>query len=287
MTRAWLEGADDRVVTLVLDEAHTYTGAKGTEVAHLVRRLKERLGIRPGSNKFRAIATSASIPNVQGAEGDLTTFTSDLFGETQDSFTLIHAGVSDEEPDSRDADSRSLGAFAGFHDTFSHADPWPSIRALSQSLGLAEPSEDEDPQVALHQLLSDNEDLRWVRARTARNATRLSELAQECWPGVEQDAQERAMAGLLAAGSFARPMPLPDTPPILSMRLHAFFRGLPGPLGLPESRLHRGAQAVSRRAADRNDLHRPSPMVFGAVRRPGTGGVLMPQMWSVVRGRYS
>ena len=36
------------------------------------------------------------------------------------------------------------------------------------------------------------------------------------------------MAGLLAAGSFARPMPLPDTPPILSMRLHAFFRGLPG-----------------------------------------------------------
>ena len=36
------------------------------------------------------------------------------------------------------------------------------------------------------------------------------------------------MAGLLAAGSFARPMPLPDTPPILSMRIHAFFRGLPG-----------------------------------------------------------
>ena len=36
------------------------------------------------------------------------------------------------------------------------------------------------------------------------------------------------MAGLLAAGSYARPMPLPDTPPILSMRLHAFFRGLPG-----------------------------------------------------------
>ena len=228
ITRAWLEGADDRVVTLVLDEAHTYTGAKGTEVAHLVRRLKERLGIRSGSNKFRAIATSASIPNVQGAEGDLTTFTSDLFGEPQDSFTLIHAGVSDEVPNSRDTDSRSLGAFAGFHDRFSHADPWPSMRALSQSLGLAEPNEDVDPQVALHQLLSDNEDLRWVRARTARNATRLSELAQECWPDAEQDAQERAMAGLLAAGSYARPMPLPDTPPILSMRLHAFFRGLPG-----------------------------------------------------------
>ena len=228
MTRAWLEGGDDRVVTLVLDEAHTYTGAKGTEVAHLVRRLKERLGIRPDSNKFRGIATSASIPNVQSAEGDLATFTSELFGEPSNSFTLVHAGVSDKEPNERDMDSRSLGAFAQFHDTFSHSDPWPSMRALSQSLGLAEPNEDEDPQVALYQLVSDNEDLRWVRARTARNATRLSELAQECWPNAEQEAQERAMAGLLAAGSLARPMPLPDTPPILSMRLHAFFRGLPG-----------------------------------------------------------
>ena len=227
-TRAWLEGGDDRVITLVLDEAHTYTGAKGTEVAHLVRRLKERLGIRPGSNKFRAIATSASIPNVQGAEGDLLQFVSELFGEPQETFTLIHAGVQDEKSTKRNTDSLSLEAFAQFHDTFSHGDPWPSMRALSQSLGLADPNEDEDPQVALHQLLSESEDLRWVRAKTARNATRLSELARECWPGAEQEVQERATAGLLAAGSYARPMPLPDTPPILSMRIHAFLRGLPG-----------------------------------------------------------
>ena len=228
MTRAWLEGGDDRVVTLVLDEAHTYTGAKGTEVAHLVRRLKERLGIQPGSNKFRGIATSASIPNVESAKGALTAFTSDLFGEPQGSFTLIHAGVSDKSPQERNGDLRSLAAFAQFHDTFSHGDPWPSMAALSESLGLTRPDESKDPQVALHQLLSENEDLRWVRARTARNSTRLSELAQECWPGADQEIQERAMAGLLAAGSFARPMALPDTPPILSMRIHAFFRGVPG-----------------------------------------------------------
>ena len=164
----------------------------------------------------------------KGPRRDLTAFTSDLFGEPQNSFTLIHAGVSDEAPLERSADSLSLDAFAQFHERFSHSDPWPSMRTLSQSLGLSEPNENEDAQVALYQLLSDSEDLRWVRARTARNATRLSELAQECWPNAEQEAQERAMAGLLAAGSFARPMPLPDTPPILSMRLHAFFRGLPG-----------------------------------------------------------
>ena len=227
-TRDWLEAGDDRAITLVLDEAHTYTGAKGTEVAHLVRRLKERLGIRPGSNRFRAIATSASIPNVQGADDDLLRFTSELFGEPQETFTLIRAGIQDEKPGKRDIDSQSLAAFAQFHGTFSHGDPWPSIRALSQSLELAEPDEGRDARVALHDLLFDSKDLQWVRARTARNATRLSELAQECWPSAEQEVQERAVAGLLAAGSYARPMPFLDTPPILSMRIHAFLRGLPG-----------------------------------------------------------
>ena len=255
-TRDWLARGDDRAITLVLDEAHTYTGAKGTEVAHLVRRLKERLGIRPGSDKFRAIATSASIPSKSGAAGELSKFVSDLFGEPQETFTLIHAGVQDQKPNARVSDSQSLGAFAKFHDEFTHDDPWPSIRDLSESLGLTEPNEEEDPQVALHQLLSDNEDLKWVRARTARNATLLSDLSRECWPGAEPEVQERAVAGLLAAGSFARPMPLPDTPPILSMRLHSFLRGLPGLWGclnpdcpeIPE--LHRGERPVGRIYSD-------------------------------------
>ena len=228
-TRNWLAGADDRVVTLVLDEAHTYTGAKGTEVAHLVRRLKDRLGIASGSNQFRAIATSASIPAIKGAESDLVKFTADLFGEPDESFTVVHAGINDETPPSRSVKPESLAAFARFHDTFVTADPWRGIEELAQSLRLAKPDDSEEAQVALYRLLLDNEDVMWVRARTARNATRLSQLAQECWPNAASPSdQERATAGLLAAGSFARPTALPDTPPILSMRVHAFFRGVPG-----------------------------------------------------------
>ncbi len=228
-TKDWLAGGDDRVITLVLDEAHTYTGAKGTEVAHLVRRLKERLGISPDSGKFRAIATSASIPSAAGAEKQLTQFTSDLFGEPADSFTVINASTSDGSPGIHNPDHRTLEAFSEFHDAFDQSNPWPSITELARSLDLGSPNEDEDPQVALHQLLEDNEDLKWVRARTARNATRLSELASECWPqSSDATERERATAGLLAAGSFARPTALPDTPSILSMRIHAFFRGVPG-----------------------------------------------------------
>ena len=83
--------------------------------------------------------------------------------------------------------------------------------------------------MALHRLLEDNEHLRWTRARTARNATPMRELSQETWPGdFPDDLRDQATAGLLAAGSFSRPEPQPDTQPLLSMRVHTFFRGLAG-----------------------------------------------------------
>ena len=228
-TRSWLEDGEDRAVTLVLDEAHTYTGAKGTEVAHLVRRLKERLGIRAGTNKFRAIATSASIPEQAGASDELLQFVSNLCGEPLNSFSLIHAGITETLPRERAASLETMEAFAAFHDSFSTSDPWPGIRELSEALGLDLPNEGLNPQVALHGLLSDSEDLRWVRARTARNATEIKRLALECWQeSADPEFRERALAGLLAAGSFAREVALADTPPILSMRIHAFFRGVPG-----------------------------------------------------------
>ena len=228
-TRRLLAGADDRALTLVLDEAHTYTGAKGTEVAHLVRRLKERVGVGPDSGKFRAIATSASIPATSGADTEMAKFTADLFGEQQDSFTVIQAGIADGKPGERAASKSRFFAFRDFHRNFDINDPLPGIRQLAENLGSEGPNDQEDPQVSLYKLLESNEDVKWVRARTARHATRLSDLAQECWPDETDPAlREEPTAGLLSAGSFARAAPLKDTPPILSMRVHAIFRGIPG-----------------------------------------------------------
>ena len=113
-TRDWLAEAQDHTITMVLDEAHTYTGAKGTEVACLVRRLKERLGLSPGSSQFQAIATSTSVPATgQADEADrLVGFAADLFGEPLDSFTLIHAGVADQSPGARKSTARSFSGFS-------------------------------------------------------------------------------------------------------------------------------------------------------------------------------
>ncbi|BFJ84522.1 DEAD/DEAH box helicase [Ruthenibacterium sp. TH_2024_36131] len=64
---------------LVLDEAHTYKGATGTEIAFLLRRLKERIrGYM--HNNFRCIATSATLGSSDAQEG-LAQFASKLFGE--------------------------------------------------------------------------------------------------------------------------------------------------------------------------------------------------------------
>jgi hypothetical protein len=65
---------------LVIDEAHTYTGAKGIEMAMLLRRLKDRVA---GGEQGRllCIATSATLGKGEEDFPDVVTFAEQLFGE--------------------------------------------------------------------------------------------------------------------------------------------------------------------------------------------------------------
>ena len=64
---------------IVIDEAHTYKGANGTEIAYLLRRVKER--IRHNMDKdFRCIATSATLGSEDG-KADLAKYAAALFDE--------------------------------------------------------------------------------------------------------------------------------------------------------------------------------------------------------------
>lgn len=70
---------------IVLDEIHTYHGAQATEVAFLLRKLKNRLGV---STSLQVFGTSASLSDGQNdaerleANEKLKAFASNLFGET-------------------------------------------------------------------------------------------------------------------------------------------------------------------------------------------------------------
>ncbi|MDI9633576.1 MAG: DEAD/DEAH box helicase [Methanolinea sp.] len=64
---------------IVLDEAHTYTGAKGIEIAMLLRRLKNRV-LRDG-RRLQCIGTSATLARGASDFPGIVRFARDLFGE--------------------------------------------------------------------------------------------------------------------------------------------------------------------------------------------------------------
>ena len=180
-TREWLESNPGAQVTLVLDEAHTYTGAPGTEVAHLIRRLKERFGLHNGSRQFRGIATTASLPEALSSTGEILKFVSDLFDEPENSFSLIRIPSPQANLTSHIPTQNAMHAFGDFQNNFKLDEPVPAIERIAKDLDLGEVNHHFVPQVALYQLLEKNPDITWIRNRTARNATLLSSLAEEAW----------------------------------------------------------------------------------------------------------
>lgn len=65
--------------TVVLDEIHTYSGSQATEIAFLLRKLKNRLNMP--KNKIQVFGTSATLSSNTDSEHELKEFGSNLFGE--------------------------------------------------------------------------------------------------------------------------------------------------------------------------------------------------------------
>lgn len=65
---------------IVIDEAHTYSGAKGIEIAMLLRRLKDRV-VGGQKGRLQCIATSATLGGGQDSYPQIVEFARRLFGE--------------------------------------------------------------------------------------------------------------------------------------------------------------------------------------------------------------
>jgi Zn-finger nucleic acid-binding protein len=65
---------------IVIDEAHTYNGAKGIEMAMLIRRLKDRV-VESEKGRLQCIATSATLGKGHDDFSDVVQFASQLFSE--------------------------------------------------------------------------------------------------------------------------------------------------------------------------------------------------------------
>jgi ATP-dependent helicase YprA (DUF1998 family) len=226
-TRRWLQ-QDDSEFLLVLDESHMYRGARGAEVAFLIRRLMARLDLLGQSHKLRVILTSASMGGAESAEV-AQRFAADLSGKAPASFSVILA-----KPGILHAPARGDAALA---DELAKIDleqlhrPQPGVSmghhlaGLLTHLGQPAPSDEEGVVLQhLHALLEKHPVIAQALATTAGKAVPLPALALSLFG--EHPKAHKATEVLLALGTMARPTP--SEPGLLPTRIHMMFRGFEG-----------------------------------------------------------
>jgi len=230
-TREWLDQHRDQEMFLVLDEAHLYRGAQGTEVALLIRRLQERLGLAhpTRAHQLRVAVTSASFSGAARA----CEFAGALVGRSATSFVPIAGSPSQIDGGVPGAEALATGLAAadmlGFYAATTTSARYAAVRPALEALGpsLQQPPQAEDGlSRAAYDALVDHPVRRHLVAMTRGDALQLTELSARLFPDVPSDLARRATATLTALCAFAKPGP--DASNLLPSRIHTFHRGLPG-----------------------------------------------------------
>ncbi|MBX5451751.1 MAG: DEAD/DEAH box helicase [Thermogemmatispora sp.] len=238
-TAQWLESHRDNSLLIVLDEAHLYSGATGAEISLLLRRLQARLGI--GRERVRYILTSASLDPSAGEQGILS-FAEGLVGArgpAHASFAIVRGepgqppsapSIVNGRPLPRPAPEDEGAALAAFDLTaFANRvlDEGAALRAvedLSQRLSWPAPASLAALPLYLGRCLSSLPSFRLLWSQTAGKARALSELATQLFPSLSEQERIRATSALL---SLAAASCREDDQPLLPVRAHFLFRGLP------------------------------------------------------------
>ena len=195
---------------LVLDEAHAYRGVQSTEIAFLIRRVKDRLGLE----KITCIATSATLgkKNDPSSKEKVRNFVSSLFNEE----------FSDHNPIYGEAIEPSL-QMPSFK-------PSPEEYLQAAEILRADPSAEVGNLLGsnlsgqiLPDLLAHDENLYHLR-KTLAQATRLDHAAKALWP--QDQYAEEGLQALLEIAAIAKKDESHED--LLPTRLHYFVRAQDG-----------------------------------------------------------
>lgn len=225
---------------LVLDEAHTYSGAKGIEMAMLLRRLKDRV-VDGEKGRLQCIATSATLGKGEQDFPAVVQFAQQLFGEA---FTW-NAG----DPNQQDVIQATRLRLSTGHSREWRPDPSLYVRWQAQIaeerdtlLGelieagieaglpesalrrLAEAEMGQPWQRFLYKVLSRDASLSHLRQRLEEGPGYVATLASELF-GKSADARRQLIALVDLA---ARAKPGPHDLPLLPARYHLFVRAVEG-----------------------------------------------------------
>lgn len=231
---------------IVIDEAHTYSGAKAIEMAMLLRRLKDRIDCsEPG--RLTCIATSATLGSGKKEFGKIAEFASELFGERFE--------WDESRDDNQDViDSQRLPLVSAEHEQGSWGTPSPEVYVGWQKIIDDDPQRDREmlirlkdeglafgvPEYVLNQAFDAGASHGWtrflfealkgdrrlltLRSKLQEGPCNLTQLQDEVLPGIPGAGE--ALVALVDLASQARADKASQ--PLLPARYHFFVRSLEG-----------------------------------------------------------
>jgi len=198
-----------RLKFIVLDEAHAYRGVQATEIAFLMRRLKDRL--QP--EKLVCIATSATLGNRDDPESQrrVGKFAGDLFGEDVEKPSLIFSEDLDpklEEPAASPTPRQYALAAEIIRKTGDYRD-------AAKTLGM--------PATNAAVGFGHDGNLFKLRSQILKKPTLLQDAAKQLWPGEDEQSAANGLSAMLEIIAST-----PSASDLLPTRLHYFVKALDG-----------------------------------------------------------
>ncbi len=191
---------------IVLDEAHIYKGANGTEIALLLRRLKERV-CKNKKKKIQCIATSATLGNKEGLP-ELAVFATDIFAESFAENDIVTAKRKKRENEK----------ILKIHNMPEYKKLYNEAKSMDKN---------EEAEVFVYEQLKN--DIRIVRAlklleNKSGNLIDIAKIVFSDYHGKNE--QIEGMIMLIELGVMAKPNP--QSLSLLPARYHLFIRALEG-----------------------------------------------------------
>ncbi len=227
-TRTWLKADSSNKLLFVIDEAHMYRGSAGGEVALLIHRLFNKLGI--GRDRVQFILTTASVPNQTDADklavdtfaNNLTAASENthfckLYGEREKISGQNTKGIANElllnsDPSAFESDDeQKLEALKAF---------WSQVEGFDNSLTTL-----DDICVWMYNNIVQYGPFNALIGICRGQAVSMSKLCKTIFPAMQKSDALRAVSVLLAIAPLAKAA---NGSVLFPARMHMLFKGLTG-----------------------------------------------------------
>ena len=209
---------------LVLDEIHTYRGAQATEIAFLLRKLKNRFA---RDRAIRCIGTSANLSASKEERENVLKFASDLFGEKFETLITGKRKMNIRLSESRALHRLTPADWIHLHEIFVNFGEQTAPKDWNQLVGTERPDlhldEDKSLSAALTIFLAGCEEVRTTAKIFSQNKTLGFRALSKHLFGENPQGRE-ALKALIRLATFARWNP--QEFPLLPARYHFFISGV-------------------------------------------------------------